>query len=294
MNVQEYFRGKGIVVTGGSSGIGLAFAKKAAELGADVHLVARRRGPLEEARREVTARAPHSQVTLVELDVSNDADVEAKMNELASKHRIDMLVNNAGVARPGRFLELPRDEFRKQMDINYFGAVNMARELVPHIVKNGGGHLLNVSSLAGVIGIYGYTAYAPTKFALSGFSQVLRAELRPLGVKVSVVLPPDTDTPQLAFENQYKPAETKAIAGTVKTLSAESVALSMVKGMAAGDFEIYCDLASRMSGLAQGVLPGVVRWFCDDAQKKVAPDDSSGGGPRNGVTGGGPEASRNN
>ena len=300
MNVQEYFRGKGVVITGGSSGIGLAFAKKTAELGANVVLVARRREPLEAARREITSVAPSSRVTLVELDVANDGDVETKMAKLASEQSIDMLINNAGVARPGRFLELPRDEFRKQMDVNFFGAVNMARELVPHLVSKGGGHVLNVSSLAGVIGIYGYTAYAPTKFALSGFSQVLRAELRPLGVKVSVVLPPDTDTPQLAFENKYKPAETKAIAGTVKTLSAESVAMSMVRGMAAGDFEIYCDVASRMSGLAQGLVPGVVRWFCDDAQKKAKPgaptphDDESAKADHNGVTTRGPEAPRDN
>jgi 3-dehydrosphinganine reductase len=82
-------------------------------------------------------------------------------------------------------------------------------------------------------------------------------------------MPPDTDTPQLEFENQYKPAETKAIAGTVKTLSADVVAHTMAEGMARGRFEIFPDVASRMSALAQGVVPGVVRWFCDSAQKKV-------------------------
>ncbi len=270
MGLREYFQDKGILITGGSSGIGLALAKQAAGFGARVTIVARRKALLEEAKAEIAKAHPSAKVTILDVDVSKADEVAEKIGELSKTESIDILVNNAGVARPGRFLELPADEFRQQMDINYFGAVNMCRAVLPHMIaRAGGGHVVNVSSLAGVIGIYGYTAYAPTKFALCGFSQVLRAEMWPHRIKVSVVLPPDTDTPQLAFENQYKPAETRAIAGTVKTLSPDDVALAMMRGMAAGEFEIYCDMASKMSGLAQGVVPGIVRWFCDDAQKKV-------------------------
>ena len=121
----------------------------------------------------------------------------------------------------------------------------------------------------------GYTAYAASKFALTGFSQALRAEMWPHGVRVSVCLPPDTDTPQLAFENQYKPAETRAIAGNVKTLRADQVADAMVRGLEKGAFEIYPDVASRFSALAQGAIPGVVRMFCDEAQKKATPERAS-------------------
>lgn len=270
MALRDYFQGKGILVTGGSSGIGLALATQAAGLGARVFLVARRKSVLEEAKAAIEKAHPSAKVGIVDLDVSKSDEVEARIGDLAKSESIDIVVNNAGVARPGRFLELPAEEFRQQMDINYFGAVNVCRAALPHMIARGrGGHVVNVSSLAGVIGIYGYTAYAPTKFALNGFSQVLRAEMWPHRIKVSVVLPPDTDTPQLAFENQYKPAETRAIAGTVKTLSPDDVALAILRGMAAGEFEIYCDMASKMSGLAQGVVPGIVRWFCDDAQKKV-------------------------
>lgn len=156
------------------------------------------------------------------------------------------------------------------MDVNYFGAVNMSKAVLPHMARRGHGHVLNVSSLAGVLAIYGYTAYSASKFALVGFSQALRAEMWPHGVKVSICFPPDTDTPQLAFENQYKPAETKAIAGTVKTLPPEAVADAMIDGMAKGSFEIFPDLASRMVALGQGLLPGVARWVCDSAQKKAS------------------------
>ncbi len=267
---RSYFAGKGVVVTGGSSGIGLALAHELVALGSVVSLVARRRSVLEEARRAIEARSPSARVHLVELDVAREDDVARVMSEHAARHPVDVLVNNAGVVMPGRFVELPTSEFRQMMEVNYFGSVHMAKALVPRMIERRSGHVLNVSSLAGVLGIYGYTAYAASKFALVGFSQALRAELWPHGVRVSLCLPPDTDTPQLAFENQHKPAETKAIAGTVKTLRPEQVARSMVEGMAQGKFEIYPDAASRLVALGQGVLPGVTRLVCDAAQRKVS------------------------
>lgn len=267
--MSAYFSGKTVLVTGGSSGIGLAFAHLVAEQGAGVVIAARRQDVLDEARAALLRRTPRAKVEAMVLDVSAEAEVAESLGKLTERQPIDVLVNNAGVVLPGRFLELPSAEFRRMMDINYFGAVHTCRAVLPSMVARRRGHVLNVASLAGVIGIYGYTPYAASKFALAGFSQALRAEMWPHGVGVSVCLPPDTDTPQLAFENQYKPAETKAIAGNVKTLSADQVARAMAHGIEKGQFEIYPDLGSRVSALAQGIVPGVVRWFCDDAQRKV-------------------------
>lgn len=271
MSVRDYFTDKSLVITGGSSGIGLAFAQKVAAWCSDVTLVARRRNLLDDAARTIVGTSPRARIHTLELDVAREEDVARVLGAHLDAHPADMLVNNAGVVMPGRFLELPTKEFRQMMDVNYFGTVHMTKVVAPHLVARRGGHILNVSSLAGVMGIYGYTAYAASKFAVVGLSQALRAEMWPHNIRVSVCLPPDTDTPQLAFENQYKPAETKAIAGTVKTLSADAVAASMADGMAKGTFEIYPDLASRMVALGQGVLPGVARWVCDSAQKKVQP-----------------------
>jgi 3-dehydrosphinganine reductase len=268
---RAYFAGRSVVVTGGSSGIGLAFAQRIAELGAIPVLVARRASVLDEARKQIESRLPSARVHTIALDVANEVDVERVMREHLERFPVDMLVNNAGVVMPGRFVELPTREFRQMMDVNYFGTVHMTKALAPHFIARRAGHVLNVSSLAGVLGIYGYTAYAASKFALVGFSQALRAELWPSEVRVSLCLPPDTDTPQLAFENQHKPAETKAIAGTVKTLRPEQVADAMVEGMAQGKFEIYPDAASRLVALGQGVLPGITRLVCDSAQRKASP-----------------------
>lgn len=268
--MSAYFVGKTVLVTGGSSGIGLAFARLVVEEGAAVVIAARREDVLAEARAALLAVRPGAKVEAMTLDVGDEGQVAERLGALVARQPVDVLVNNAGVVLPGRFLELPSAEFKRMMDVNYFGAVHACRAVLPAMVARRRGHVLNVASLAGVIGIYGYTPYAASKFALIGFSQALRAEMWPHGVGVSVCMPPDTDTPQLAFENQYKPAETKAIAGNVKTLGADQVARAMVRGIERGRFEIYPDLPSRLSALAQGIVPGVVRWVCDDAQRKAS------------------------
>ena len=99
------------------------------------------------------------------------------------------------------------------MDLNYFGTVNMVKALLPAMLERGSGHIVNISSVAAFLGVFGYSAYGASKYAVRGFSDVLRAEVKPLGVRVSVVFPPDMDTPGLANENKTKPFETHEIEG---------------------------------------------------------------------------------
>ena len=96
------------------------------------------------------------------------------------------------------------------MKINLYGARNAIAALLPHM-RNQGGHIVNVSSIAGLIGVFGYTDYCASKFGLIGFSEALRSELDSQGIMVSVLCPPDTDTPGLAEENLTKPPETLAV-----------------------------------------------------------------------------------
>ena len=117
------------------------------------------------------------------------------------------------------------------MDVNYFGMVNVVRAVVPSMIERRRGSIVGVSSAAGLVGVFGYSAYTPTKFAVRGFLETLRAELAPYGIHVGCSFPPDTDTPQLADEEQYKPKETKAISGTIKPLSAERVAANILDGI---------------------------------------------------------------
>lgn len=270
MSLNAYFNQQHVIVTGGSSGIGLSLAHQLVGLGAELTLVARREGPLQEAQRAVVAGQAGAKVHIVALDVSDFEEVQAKMGAHLDAHPAQMLINNAGIALPGRFLEQDYAEFRSQMDINFFGCVHMCKVLAPHFVAQGKGHICNVGSLAGVLSIYGYSAYAATKFAMYGFSDALRAELKPLNIAVTHLLPPDTDTPQHAAEMALLPAETKAIAGNVKMLSADQVAKAGLQGMAAGKFEVIPGFEARSTIVAARMLPGVARWVCDSAVKKLA------------------------
>ncbi|MEM9696994.1 MAG: SDR family oxidoreductase, partial [Myxococcota bacterium] len=261
MSLASYFRGKHVIVTGGSSGIGKATATRLAKLGAELTLIARRPAPLEAAARELKGS---QQVHPLPLDVADDDAVAAKMAAHLSRYPADMLVNNAGIAVPGRLVEQSMDEVRRHMEINYFGMVNMTRAVVPHLIADGkGGHIANVGSILSVMGIYGYAAYAASKFAMQGFSECLRAELKPHRIRVTMLLPPDTDTPQHTAELEFMPPETKAIAGTVTMLTADTVAEALLRGMVANRFETIPGLDGRLTVVIQRLFPGLVRMVCD-------------------------------
>jgi 3-dehydrosphinganine reductase len=124
--------------------------------------------------------------------------------------------------------------------------------------------------------VFGYTAYAPTKFAVRGFFESLRGELKPYGIHVGCSFPPDTDTPQLADENRYKPAETKAISGTIKPLSAERVAQSIIDGIEKERFAIVPDMQTRGLAKIAGLAPSVVSGVMDRQVRKARSGRPSG------------------
>ena len=129
---------------------------------------------------------------------------------------IDVLINSAGVVHPGEFTNLDLEKFHWMMNTNFFGTVNTIKLFLP--LMQSGAHIVNISSMAGILGVYGYTAYGASKFAVRGFSDALRSELKMQGIHLSIVFPPDTDTPQLSYENQFKPEITKEIGGTAGSL----------------------------------------------------------------------------
>ena len=125
----------------------------------------------------------------------------------------DVLVAAAGRAEPGYFLELQADTFRDQMRLNYFGTLHAVRAVLPDMLTRGRGHIVLVSSVAGLLGAFGYGAYTPTKFAVRGLGEALHAEFRHEGIVTSIVYPRDTDTPGLERENLTKPGDATALRG---------------------------------------------------------------------------------
>jgi 3-dehydrosphinganine reductase len=260
------------IITGGSSGIGLATARLLADRGAVVSLLARGADRLESAAESLRARGATVYTRVA--DVSDQAGLSAALDGLAAEAGpCDTLVTCAGLARPGRFLELPDDVFRQMIEVDYFGTLYALRSVVPGMVQRGRGSVVAVSSAAGLLGIYGYSAYGPAKFAVRGLMESLRAELTPHGVHVGVVYPPDVDTPQLAEENQWKPAETRAISGTIKPLQPEAVAQAIVAGIQRRRFLICPDLGTRALARFGSVLaPALNRSFDRKAAKAAGLD----------------------
>ncbi len=262
------FRNKTVFITGGSSGIGFAAAREFLRQGARVLLIARNTGRLEKAKESLTKVFPGTDVATLSLDISEarkeQAGLEEKVTGFGSP---DLLINCAGIAYPDYFEAIPDKIFESTIRINLMGTWYMTKILLPHMKS--GSVIVNVSSTAGLFGVFGYTAYGATKGAIVNFSETLRCELKPKGIQVNILCPPDTDTPQLAGEEATKPAETKAIAGNAKVFPPETVAKALLKGIRKNRFLIIPDFMGKFSHLVYRIIPGFVRWFMDNDVKKV-------------------------
>lgn len=262
------FTGKHAIITGGSSGIGHGVAARLAARGATVSLVARRSDVLEEAAARL--RAVGGRVRTVAADVADREAVTAAVAGLVDADGpCDVLVTAAGVVEPGYFSELDDTVFEQTMAIDYFGTLWPIRAVTPSMRERRTGSIVGVSSAAGLIGVFGYAAYTPAKFAVRGLLEVLRCELAPYGVHVGCACPPDTDTPQLAYERTVAPPETRAIAGTIKPLSADRVAASIVRGIEKRQFLIAADVQTRALARVGGLIPGTLHAMFDRSVRKT-------------------------
>jgi 3-dehydrosphinganine reductase len=274
---QDFFEGKFALITGGSSGIGLAAARLLAGRGANLWLVARDSKKLTAAKTELEGLRKHAAQTVgvTSADVSIDSEAKRAVEQATAEAGTpDIVINSAGVVFPGYFETLAADVFHNMMDINFFGSLNVIRAAVPGMLARGSGHILNISSMAGILPIFGYSAYGASKFAIRGLSDTLRWELKPRGIRVSIAFPPDTDTPQLAFESKIKPFETKAIAGNAAVVSAERVARDLLGGIERNRYIILTGFDSRLYYALTNILGAwmfpVMDLFVRDALQKKA------------------------
>ena len=184
-------KGKVVIVTGASSGIGEATARQFGREGAKLVLAARRVDKLDSLAEEILALGSGAETLVVQADLSKLEDIQALIKQTMDKFgRIDVLVNNAGFGRLDWLENLdPVKDIQAQFDVNVLGVIQTTRQVLPIMIKQRAGHIINMCSMAGLVATPTYTVYAACKHAVHGFSEALRREVKPWGIDVSMIYP---------------------------------------------------------------------------------------------------------
>ena len=262
-----------VYITGGSSGIGLAAAERMASMGAHVALFSRDRVKLAGAEKSVKAVSisDTQKVFSLSMDVSDPDDVMEKCRFALEKFGVpDILITSAGVPMAGRFEDIGAEDFNSVIQINLYGTRHVIAALLPEMKKKGAGHILLVSSSAGFYGIYGYSAYGASKFALVGLAECLRGELLNHGIRVSVLCPPEVDTSMLEIEKKALPPPTRALKNLAGTLPVNFVAKALVRGIVKNRFIIIPGFRAKIFYWFKRLMPTSVFWYLPDLVARIA------------------------
>ena len=268
---KQPFNKKNVIITGGSKGIGKETAKLIAKLGGNICIIARNLDALNETANEIKEIIKNKDqfVELISVDLTSMEKLKPLLINYIEKHGVpDYLINNVGFAYPQYVEKLTIENFHDAMNVNYFGQLHPTMILLPYFMEAKKGYIANVSSMAGIIGIMGYAAYTPTKFAIAGLSEVLRNELKPYNINVSVLFPSDTQTPGFDKENEDKPEECAMMSETGGVATAEEVAETWVKGILKKKFHVIPGKGSLFSKIKR-LFPWLVYSSIDGDYKKA-------------------------
>jgi short-subunit dehydrogenase len=177
-----------VIITGGSRGIGKATALKFAEAGHHLILCSKSKEHLSKAQTEISSAFP-TQVDIFDADLSKKTETAKFASFCLTIGTPDVLVNNAGVYKPGNCFNEAENQMEQMMDLNFFSAYHLTRALVPSMIEKKSGHIFNLCSIASLQSYEGGGSYSVSKFALNGFSQNIRHELKNFGIKVTAVFP---------------------------------------------------------------------------------------------------------
>lgn len=267
---KQILKDKVVVITGGSSGIGFSLAKIFAASYAKLFLLGRDPAKLEKTSGLLKDRYGATLfIKIFSVDLGNDMEELNKIiYAIGNEHNgIDILINNAGIMRCGRFYDLSDINFEESFRSNYFGALYATKAAWKFLAMKRG-HVSFISSVAGYIGLIGYSAYAPTKFAMSGLAECLRMEGKNEGITISIIYPGDTNTPLLEYEHNHALPETMAINKGIKVKEPDEVASRLVEGILSGAFEVYCDSSSKFYRRLKTIFPWLFYRIIDSMARK--------------------------
>ena len=245
---QQKVNGKTIIVTGASSGIGLTVSKYLAQAGAHVLLLARTKDKLDEVKAEIEAEGGKASVFPCDLNDMESIDAVSK-EILASVDHIDILINNAGRSiRRAVHESVDRfHDFERTMQLNYFGAVRLVLNILPHMMQRKDGQIINISSIGVLANATRFSAYVASKAALDAFSRCLSAEVHSHKIAITSIYMPLVRTPMIAPTKIYK---------YVPTLSPEQAADLIAYAIVKRPKKIATNLG-RLASITYAIAPDV-------------------------------------
>jgi 3-dehydrosphinganine reductase len=268
---QQPFKEKFAIIPGGSKGMGKATAKLFVQLGGSVCLIARGMEALKKTQDEcINLKSEDSQfIETISCDTTDIDKLKPLITDIINKHKVpDYLFNFVGFAYVQYLEKLTLNDFKRNMDINYYGQLVPTLILLPYLLESKNGYITFTSSAMGFMGFMGYATYAPSKYALFGLAEVLRHELLPYNIKISILFPVDTDTPGFAEENKLKPPECAIISQSGSILTAEEIANTFIKGILEERFEILPgEAAIQLKSMREN--PDDIRGVLDSLYKRA-------------------------
>jgi NAD(P)-dependent dehydrogenase (short-subunit alcohol dehydrogenase family) len=258
------FSGRGVVITGGSRGLGLVLARQLAAEGARLCLLARDDRELDRAKRLLIEQFG-ANVTTVPCDIRRRGDVRAAVDRILENwSSVDVLINNAGVIQVGPLEHMQHDDFENAMATHFWGPLHLMMELIPSMRRRGFGRIVNVTSIGGRIAVPHLAPYCASKFALVGLSDAVRAEVASHGIRVTTVSPGlmRTGSPLNAQMKGQHEAEyawfaiSDALPGI--SISAERAAAHILEACRYGDPELTITLPARAAAMLNELAPHAV------------------------------------
>lgn len=266
------FRDRTVVITGAGSGIGRAAATQAAAKGARLVLTDVNATGLAETVALVQGAVLHHEA----FDISDEAAVTAFAQRVLAEQAVDIVMNVAGISTWGRIQDLSSEHWRRTVEIDLMGPIHMMSAFVPAMIEAGhGGHVVNVSSAAGLFGLPIHAPYSAAKFGLRGVSEVLRFDLERHGIGVTLVCPGAVDTPLVGTVNivgidREDPRLTRTVEKFQKrAVTPDQAAGAMIRGVEKGTYLVFTSRDIRIGHWAQRYAPWAYNAVMRKLNKKV-------------------------